>query len=281
MRGVSLEWSTSLTESTPPIRLLACDMDGTLFRQDLVISERVQRAIATAQRAGVVVALATGRMPAAARSFVEMLSLSGPQIYSNGALVQTPDGEVLHHRPIDPEVAPRVVVYGRGRGVHVKAYLGDDVFVERMGPEAEFTRALNRLNPQLVPDLATFVEQGPTKMVLVRLPEAGPSLVAEVQAAFPRQVTAFSSVKQYCEIIHPDADKGKALRALAERLSIPIEQVAAIGDGDNDLTLLGAAGLPLAMGNGTTRLKAIARHVVGTVEEDGVAEAIETYILGK
>jgi len=268
-----------LNHSTAPIRLLACDMDGTLFRQDLVISERVQRAIAAAQQAGVIVALATGRMPAAARAFVEMLALSGPQIYSNGALVQTPSGEVLHHRPIDPTIAPRVVSYGRERGVHVNAYLGDDVYVERMGPEAEFTRMLNRLNPRLVPDLAVFVEQGPTKMVLVRLPEAGPALVSEVQAAFPNQVTAFSSVKQYCEIIHPDADKGKALRALAERLNISMDQVAAIGDGDNDLTLLGAAGLPLAMGNGTTRLKAIARHVVGSVEEDGVAEAIEKYVL--
>src|SRR5258707_7452536 len=85
-------------ETGPPgIRLLACDMDGTLFRQDLVISERVQLAIGRAQQAGVIVALATGRMPAAARSFVKLLGLSGPQIFSNGALVQTPDGEVVLH----------------------------------------------------------------------------------------------------------------------------------------------------------------------------------------
>lgn len=268
-----------MSESTPPIRLLACDMDGTLFRQDLVISERVQQAIAAAQRAGVIVALATGRMPAAARAFVEMLRLSGPQIYSNGALVQTSEGEILHHRPVDPAVAPRLVAYGRERGLHANAYVGDDVYVERMSPEAEFTRQLNRLNPRLVPDLAAFVACGPTKMVFVRLPEAGPTLVGEVQSAFAGEILAFSSVKQYVEIIHPDADKGKALLALAERLGIPIGQVAAIGDGDNDLTLLGAAGLPLAMGNATPRLKAIARHVVGTVEEGGVAEAIEKFVL--
>jgi hydroxymethylpyrimidine pyrophosphatase-like HAD family hydrolase len=157
--------------------------------------------------------------------------------------------------------------------------VGDDVFVERMSREAEFTRTLNRLDPRLVPDLAAFVASGPTKMVFVRLPEIGPSLVGEVQAAFIGEILAFSSVKQYCEIIHPDADKGKALRALARRLEIPIEQVAAIGDGDNDLTLLGAAGLPLAMGNATPGLKAIARHVVGTVEDAGVAEAIEKFVL--
>ena len=268
-----------MSESTPRIRLLACDMDGTLFRQDLVIADRVQQAIAAAQQAGVVVALATGRMPAAARTFIEMLHLSGPQIYSNGALVQTPEGEILHHRPVDPAVAPRLVLYGREHGLHVNAYLGDDVFVERMSEEAEFTRRLNRLDPRLVPDLAEFVTRGPTKMVYVRLPEAGPSLVGVVQDAFVGEILAFSSVKQYCEIIHPDADKGKALIALAARLEIPIEQVAAIGDGDNDLTLLGAAGLPLAMGNATSRLKAIARHVVGTVEEAGVAQAIEEFVL--
>src|SRR5579883_3439612 len=118
----------------PHIRLLACDMDGTLFRSDLKISQRVREAIREAQRVGVTIVLATGRMPAAAKPFVELLGLNGPQIYYNGALVQTTEGETLFHIPIDPPVAQQVVRYTRATRMHLNAYVGDTIYVERLSP---------------------------------------------------------------------------------------------------------------------------------------------------
>jgi Cof subfamily protein (haloacid dehalogenase superfamily) len=255
-------------------------MDGTLFRSDLVISERVRQAIAAAQAAGVLVVLATGRMPAAARSFVHLLNLRGPQIFANGALVASVDGEVVFHLVVDPPVSRRVVDYCVERSLHVNAYVGDDVYVATIGPEAEFTRKLNRLNPIAVPNLRDFVATSPpTKLVVVRLPTVEPGLLAQLQTDFASELLVFSSVPQYCEMVNPQVDKGRALSALVERLGIGRESVAAIGDGDNDRTLLQAAGLPIAMGNATDNLKAIARIVVGSVEQDGVAEAIEQNVL--
>jgi Cof subfamily protein (haloacid dehalogenase superfamily) len=265
--------------SAKPIRLLACDMDGTLFRGDLKISERVQEAIATAQRAGVHVVLATGRMPAAAAPFVHLLGLSGPQIYYNGALVSTPDGETLFHLPVETTIARGVVVYARASHMHLNAYIGDTIYVERLTPEAEFTRQLNRVDPVVVDDLEAFLEHAPTKMVIVRLPTVEPGLIPALSTRFDGKLSVSSSVPQYCEMINPAVDKGKALHALARRLGLSPGEVAAIGDGDNDITLLRAAGVSFAMGNATERLKAQATHVVGSVEEDGVAEAIERYIL--
>jgi Cof subfamily protein (haloacid dehalogenase superfamily) len=272
---------TDVAQSESGIRLLALDMDGTIFRQDLVISARVQDAIARAQRAGVLVILATGRMPAATRSFVTMLGLTGPQIYANGALVQTVAGEVVSHLPIEAAVARDIVTYTSDRGFHVNAYVGEDVYVSRLGPEAEFTRMLNRINPVVVDDIGAFVQtHEPTKMVIVRLPAVEAGLLVEVQIAFRDRSLVFSSVPQYIEMVNPLVDKGRALKNLANLLGIGLDRVAAIGDGDNDFTLLSAAGLPIAMGNGTARLKSIARHVVGSVEQDGVAEAIDRFILG-
>jgi Cof subfamily protein (haloacid dehalogenase superfamily) len=246
----------------------------------LVISTRVQEAIARAQNAGVLVILATGRMPAAARPFVSMLGLSGAQIYANGALVQTVAGEIVSHLPVESAVAVDLVAFCSERGFHLNAYVGDDVFVARLSPEAEFTRKLNRLNPVAVDDMQGFVEKnGPTKLVVVRLPSVESGLLPEIQTAFRDRLLVSSSVPQYVEMINPRVDKGRALLNLATMLGFSIEQVAAIGDADNDLTLLGAAGLPIAMGNGTSRMKSIARHVVGTVEQDGVAEAIDRFIL--
>ncbi|HVC34482.1 MAG TPA: Cof-type HAD-IIB family hydrolase [Chloroflexota bacterium] len=266
------------SDHAPRIRLLACDMDGTLFRGDLKISQPVQTAIAAAQRAGVRVVLATGRMPAAAKAFVELLGLSGPQIYYNGALVSTPDGEVLFHLPVESPVAQSVVAYVRASAMHLNAYVGDTIYVERLGPEAEFTRQLNRVDPVLVDDLAAFLERAPTKLVVVRLPSVEEGLIPRLASQFDGNLSISSSVPQYCEMINPAVDKGRALRAMAERLGLAADEVAAIGDGDNDTALLEAAGLSFAMGNGTERLKALATRVVGTVEQDGVAEAIEQII---
>ena len=269
-----------MNRSEPNIRLLALDMDGTLFRQDLVISATVQAAITRAQQAGVLVILATGRMPAATRVFVTLLGLSGPQIYANGALVQSVAGEVVSHLPIAADVALGIVSYTSDRGFHVNAYVGDDVYVRRLSPEAEFTRSLNRLNPVVVDDIGAFVQlHEPTKMVIVRLPSVESGLLVEVQSAFRDRSLVFSSVPQYIEMVNPLVDKGRALTNLASILGFSLDRVAAVGDGDNDFTLLSAVGLPIAMGNGTERLKSIARHVVGSVEQDGVAEAIDRYIL--
>lgn len=250
-------------------------MDGTLFRSDLKISRRVQEAISAAQHAGVHVVLATGRMPAAARPFVDLLHLDGPQIYYNGALVSTPRGEQLFHLPVPTPVAQGVVEYARQSSMHVNAYVGDAIYVDRLTPEAEFTRQLNRVDPVPVGDLVAFLERPPTKLVIVRLPRVEDGLIPRLACAFDGRVSVSSSVPQYCEMINPDVDKGKALRALADHFGLALKEVAAIGDGDNDLTLLKAAGVSYAMGNGTERLKSLATHVVGTVEEDGVAQAIE------
>lgn len=269
-----------MTDHSSKIKLVAVDMDGTLFRGDLVISNVVRAAIARARAANVSVVLATGRMPAAARPFVKLLDLSGPQIYANGALVQDTDGEIIFHLAIDSTVAERAVTYCEAHSLHVNAYVGDSFYVARIGPEAEFTQKLNQIDPVEVPDLRTFVAQhSPTKLVVVRLPVVEGGLLASLQEEFRGDLFVSSSVPQYCEMINSLVDKGRALVALAATMGLTRDEIAAIGDGDNDLTLLAAAGFPIAMGNGTSRLKAIAHEIVGTVEEDGVAQAIDRYIL--
>lgn len=261
------------------IRLLACDVDGTLLGKDLQISLRVQQAIARARDAGVHVVLATGRMPAATRSYVDLLQLHGPQIYYNGALVATPDGASLFHLPIDLDVARAVIKRARAEQLHLNAYVGDTIYVDRLTPEAEFTRQLNRVDPVPVGDLLSFLVEAPTKLVIVRLPRVEDGLISRLAAALDGPVSISSSVPQYCEIINSAVDKGRALRALAEHLGLRIDEVAAIGDGDNDATLLKAAGVAFAMGNATPGLKSLADVVVESVDDDGVAEAIDRYIL--
>ena len=88
-----------------------------------------------------------------------------------------------------------------------------------------------------------------------------------------------SSARHNIELNAPAANKGAALRALAEALEIPRERVMAVGDGLNDRTLLEAAGLAVAMGNAHPAIKAIADYVTDDCDHDGAAKAIERFCL--
>ena len=214
----------------PAIKLLACDIDGTLLRNPRGISDRVREAVARAQAAGVIVALATGRMPAAAGAFVRQLNLEGPQIFSNGALVQTSAGDVLIHVEVPSEVATRVVSYCTERVLHLNLYVGDNVYVAKIGPESDFTKNLNRITPVEVAGLFDFArDNAPTKMVVVRLPAVEPGLVEQIASDFKGDLFVSSSVPQYVEMVSPLVDKGRALRELARLLDFTMDQVAAIG----------------------------------------------------
>ena len=101
--------------------------------------------------------------------------------------------------------------------------------------------------------------------------------VQEMLAGFPELSAAYTGM--YVEVFSAGASKGNALQALSGYLGIEKEEVACIGDGENDLSMFRAAGLRIAMGNAVPELKKEADAVTGTNDRDGVAEAVRRYIL--
>jgi Cof subfamily protein (haloacid dehalogenase superfamily) len=93
--------------------------------------------------------------------------------------------------------------------------------------------------------------------------------------------TVVKSAYDFLEILHPDAGKGRALATLAAHLGVPSDRIMAIGDQENDLVMLEFAGVGVAMGNAIDTVKAVANHVTTSNNEDGVAVAIERYVLDR
>jgi Cof subfamily protein (haloacid dehalogenase superfamily) len=268
------------------IHLLALDLDGTLFGDDLVISPRVREAIRDAQGVGVTVVIATGRMFRSARQIAADLEISGPIICYQGAMVaDTRTGEVLLHRTIPFDHALSVIDETKRMGLHLNLYMDDELYVEARNPQAEFYAHINMGLPMNeVGDLRNWLNarggKEPTKLVIVTdAPQTDPTL-AYFTEQYGEALQVTKSHPRFTEFTNRLSSKGDALRFLAEMLGIERDSVMAIGDGLNDLSMISWAGLGVAMHACPLPLREAARVVCPPLAEDGAALAIREYVLG-
>ncbi|MDP2743679.1 MAG: Cof-type HAD-IIB family hydrolase [Dehalococcoidia bacterium] len=263
-----------------PYRLVALDLDDTLLGRDLVFSSKAKRAIQRVKEIGVLVTLATGRMFQSALPFAQELEITLPLICYQGALVRDPiSREVLFHRPVPLEQARQVIEMARHWGLHVNAYVDDELYVERITPEAERYVRIARVPLHPVGDLLAFLKSPPTKVVIVSEEATIDHVMGELRAVFGSSLYITKSLPMFCEIAHSECNKGTALAFLASYLHIPQEETVALGDGLNDLEMIQWAGLGIAMTHAPLEVQAAAEWVTGSLQEDGAAQALERIFL--
>jgi Cof subfamily protein (haloacid dehalogenase superfamily) len=265
------------------IRLLAIDLDGTLVNHDLVMNPRDVAAVKAASAAGVTVVLATGRMFKSSLRFAEPLGLKGPIINYQGAVVrEIASGEVWYRCELTLSMQQRVLALAEPKDWHVNAYVDERVYTARARPEADLYARIAMVPYEVVGPLSKWVRQDSTKMVLVDLdPENVPARITELTAWIGDVASVTRSLDWFVEVVNPEVSKARALAMVAHRLGIAQVEVCAIGDNTNDEEMVRWAGFGVAMGNAPDALKALAKHVTGTVDEAGVAQVIERYVIGK
>lgn len=259
-------------------RLIATDLDGTLFGHDLVISERTRKALRAARARNIEVCVATGRMFCSALKVTHPLGLSAPLITYQGALVGNPvTREFLWHQVIARELADRVIQDLQAMGLHVNLYIDDRLLLEHLTPEAERYTALNRMEAEQV----KFSDIGgdPTKIVAIGDPEELTRAVDTFQGRFGDRLSITTSIPEFLEFTVQGAHKGAALAKVCRRLDIAPHEVIAFGDGMNDASMLEFAGLGVAMASGSQRLCQLAQRVAPAMEQDGVAQILEELVL--
>lgn len=263
-------------------RLVALDMDGTVLARGKPLSGRVREAIVAARENGCQVTLASGRMYPLLSDFVEQLGISTPVICYGGAQIVDPrDREPIYQRAVPLELAREVILIARERALTPRAYVGDDVFVERIDPSAYNFESLTRVRARAVGDLLDFLVDGPTHLAIDAPPEQTRALVEEMRQHFGGRLNVTTGHPLLTEFSLPEVHKGTAFAWLARYLGISREETLAIGDDWNDLQFLRWAGLGLAVANAQPELLAIADAVVPSVDDDGVAVALERYVLGR
>lgn len=269
------------------IQLLVIDLDGTVVGQSNQINSAVIEAIQVARSQGIQVAIATGRMYRSALRFYNTLNLELPLMVYQGALIKQPSTEeVFRHWALSEDYANQLLDYLeqpelRDR-LSIHCYINDDLYVRTVTPETELYAQRSKIQPIAVGDLRQVLHLEPTKILAL---SEDHSLIDYLLTSLrerytPAELYFTKSVATFFEATNPLVNKGTAVRYLAEEvLGLQAENVMAIGDNFNDVEMLQYAGLGVAMGNAPEGVRAIANWVAPDVEEDGVAIAIQKFLL--
>ncbi|PAX45722.1 Cof-type HAD-IIB family hydrolase [Brunnivagina elsteri] len=273
--------------STNDIKLLVVDIDGTIAGHSNRISKTVTRAIAQAQSQGIQVAIATGRMYRSALRFHQEIASTLPLIAYQGAWIQEPTTNKVHrHLTVKRETAQQLLDYFEQPELKdllsVHFYINDELYVRELTRESKIYAKRSNINAIAVGDLRDTLDNEPTKVLaLCDDVDVINQLLGNLRRQYtPAELYLTTSVATFFEATNPFVNKGTAVRYLAEEmLGLQPANVMTIGDNFNDLEMLQYAGIGVAMGDAPDGVKAIAQWIAPNVEQNGVAAAIEKFLL--
>ena len=268
------------------IKVLILDIDGTIAGKSNEVTSQVKEAIAKIKDQGIKVGLATGRMYCSALRFHQQIGADLPLIAYNGAWMQNPSsGEILLHQPLKQDVALQLLEYFRVRkqttDLEVHLYFDDQLYVEEVTPRTEFYVERSGIGVNITDDFTTLLGNHPTKILALSDDSQfiGTLLTDLKQRYRPDSLYLTQSSPIYLEATNAGVNKGATVKYLVEKiLGLSAENLMTMGDNFNDYAMLKYAGLGVAMGCAPKAVKEVADAVTSTVEENGVAKAIDRFL---
>ena len=266
--------------SAPDIRLIravAFDLDDTLLRDDLSISEKTLRILRGLCSAGWQIIPASGRAKLSMKPFVDRLECASLYIACNGAEIW--DGkthELLHAETFSAELGREIASFGNRHRCYSQTYAGDCFYFSEHSVWADRYASASMLRGVYVGDLSKFIREPRNKILMMAEESKIASMLVEARSLFSGRASVTCSKPWFLEFNPLRATKGIALRFAAERLDLKPENVIAFGDGLNDLPMLEAAGWSVAMANGQDALKTVCDDICASNQEDGVADYLAT-----
>jgi Cof subfamily protein (haloacid dehalogenase superfamily) len=244
-----------------------------------VLRPRTRAAIAATRAAGIHVVLVTGRMFRSVRSYAVEAGIDDPVVCYQGAVVADPaSGRWLRHVPIPLELARETIAALNAEGLGLNCYVDDELYVAEVTPEARRYADFQDLELHPVGDLLEWLDQPPTKLVVIGDPDALDGLKGRMLDRFDDRLYISKSLPYFLEFASPDVTKAAGLAFLAEHLGFARERTVAFGDGENDIELVEWADYGVAVENANDLVKEVADFVCPSVGEEGVAQVLEAYL---
>lgn len=272
------------TKATPrpgAYRLVAIDLDGTLLRSDKKLSVRAVRAVQSAAERGVKVVIASARPPRSSREIYQHLGLDTLQVCYNGALtIDWSNGRYLQHLALCNRLGADIVRNARMMDPSVVVWVErlDKWLTDRADPLLG-TETSKTHKPDFVGPLDACFGEPLTKLMLLAPPERMLPMRDLLRAQYGHLASMFVTDEHLVQFCHPAVDKAAAVARVAKHYGVPAEDCLAIGDAPNDAGMLRWAGLGVAVANAWQPTLEAADARVSSNDEDGVAEAIEKYVL--
>jgi Cof subfamily protein (haloacid dehalogenase superfamily) len=262
------------------ISLVISDVDGTLVTSDKRLTPASQQAVQRLAERKIGFTVTSSRPPIGLRMLVEPLALRLPMGAFNGAAIVDPDLSVVEEHVISSVAARRAVEVLSSFGVDIWMFAaGQWLLRDAHAPYTDRERRTIQAEPQLVANFEPFLDKA-GKIVGV---SADFPLLARCEEALRStlggEATATRSQPYYLDVTPRGFDKGTLVLALSQRLKIPTEEIATLGDMGNDLAMFRRSGFSIAMGNASEEVKRQAHAVTLSNEVDGFAAAIDRYVL--
>ena len=264
-------------------KLIALDMDGTLLSSDKTISKANLEAIQKAKAKGVKIVLATGRPIKGIKKYLKQLNLLEEGDYAityNGSVAQsTKNEDIISEIILSTDDIDRLYTLSKDLGVNIHAYTNNDCITPKTSKYTLFEAELNSI-PIKVTDFNKLPRNTPIiKIMFIDEEDILDSAIEKLPKELYDKYTIVKSAPYFLEFINKKVNKGVSIRILAQKLGISMDDVIWIGDQENDKHMVDYAGLGIAMENATDELKEVANFVTKSNDEDGVAYAINKFIL--
>jgi len=259
-----------------PIRLVALDLDGTTLNPSHELNQGTIEVVRRVAAQGVKIVLASGRLPHSVSVFARQLNLPGVHIGLNGGVSFHLDGELRHKHLLTVEQLTQVHRYLEARQRFPLVFGVGGLWATQAAPDLDFLHRSGEPAPQWYhkDHLEAIID--PAKVVIVMGPGSEDKVLA---ADLEPGIHVVRSGPLFLEFMPPGVTKGATLAEYIADLGISKDEVMAVGDSENDASLFAAAGFSIAMGNAVSALRAKADAVTDTNEKDGVARALERFIL--
>ena len=262
------------------IRLIATDIDNTLLDANAEVTGETAKLLQACARRGIAFAVATGRSFHSAEGIAEMIGCPYYALCYNGALIaDSSQGEPIFTACLKAELVKEILAFCRQNRLYVQMYENDTIIVEKLDlsrhPDPDLAFAAHKE----VGDFSLYPPFPTPKMLLADDPERIPALENELESLFGREACFSQSASHLIEVTPLGIDQGTGLEKLCAHLGIETSECAAFGDNTNDIPLLAAAGLGIAVGNAVEELKNAADIVTAGCRNEGFEEGLRRFVL--
>lgn len=268
-------------------KLVAIDMDGTLLNSENKISEGTRRAIENARKQGTHIVIATGRILKSALHYSESLGLRNPLIACNGAIMVDEGHDVLYEKHIEKKNVIDIINLAKSEDVYFHFYDKSNFYSDKRVEEVlkfynEGSKTMD-IGLNIFNDTKEIIDMKDLNVYKFIFIDNNKDKLDRFREKLSKveDINISSSWINNVEAMGQSVSKGEALRELCKKLKVKAEEVIAIGDSENDLSMLEFAGLGVAMGNGDQIVKENSDYITATNNDDGVAKVIEKYILNQ
>lgn len=260
--------------------LIAFDLDDTLLRDDGTISERTLHDLHRLAKEGIITVIATGRMYATAKPYADLLALPDmPLILFSGALIQKISGEKLYEKTLSPEITAQINKAAFRHGWTAQTYINDTLYVREKNSFVESYERHTGICAVETGTIDKIPQQGADKILIHGRADELPAVKEYLSKVTGQEAELLFSRSEYLEIMASGTSKGKALEVVCDYYKIDVSRAMAFGNGQNDTEMLKKAGFSVAVANSAYEVKKVADFVTESNNEDGVAVALERFVL--